>query len=313
MGLMNNNILEVIGGTPLVKINRLCPNPNVVIAVKLEGDNPGGSIKDRPALHMIDMAEKSGLLTKDKIILEPTSGNTGIGLAMVAAVKGYRLVVTMSEWMSMERRKTLAAFGAEIILTPGEKGTDGAIEKAHEMRKSNPDLYFMPNQFANDDNLMSHYYTTAMEIWEQTEGKITHFVAGMGTTGTLMGTSRRLKELNPEIKIIGVEPNMNHKVQGLKNMEEAKVPEIYEISKLDEKIRISDEDAFETARSLARHEGIFSGISAGAAMYVAAQKAKELDTGLIVVIIPDRGDRYLTTDLFCFQPCGNTTCAIKGD
>lgn len=313
MGLMKNNVLEVIGGTPLVKINRLCPNPNVVIAVKLEGDNPGGSVKDRPALHMIDMAEKSGLLTKDKIILEPTSGNTGIGLAMVAAVKGYRLVVTMSEWMSMERRKTLAAFGAEIILTPGEKGTDGAIEKAHEMREANPDLYFMPNQFANDNNLLSHYYTTAMEIWEQTEGKITHFIAGMGTTGTLMGTSGRLKELNPDIKIIGVEPNMNHKVQGLKNMEEARVPEIYDINKLDEKIRISDDDAFEMARSLARLEGIFSGISAGAAMYVAAQKAKELDSGLIVVIIPDRGDRYLTTDLFCFQPCGNTNCSIKGE
>lgn len=313
MGLMKNNVLEVIGGTPLVKINRLCPNPNVVIAVKLEGDNPGGSVKDRPALHMIDMAEKSGLLTKDKIILEPTSGNTGIGLAMVAAVKGYRLVVTMTEWMSMERRKTLAAFGAEIILTPGEKGTDGAIEKAHEMREANPDLYFMPNQFANDNNLLSHYYTTAMEIWEQTEGKITHFIAGMGTTGTLMGTSGRLKELNPDIKIIGVEPNMNHKVQGLKNMEEARVPEIYDINKLDEKIRISDDDAFEMARSLARLEGIFSGISAGAAMYVAAQKAKELDSGLIVVIIPDRGDRYLTTDLFCFQPCGNTNCSIKGE
>ncbi len=313
MNQIKNNILEAIGSTPLVKINRLNPNPNVLVAAKLEGNNPGGSVKDRPALYMLEMAEKTGVLTKDKIIIEPTSGNTGIGLAMVAAVKGYKLVVTMSEWMSMERRKTLSAFGAEIILTPGEKGTDGAIEKAYEIYESNPDLYFMPNQFANEFNALSHYDTTAMEIWEQTEGKITHFVAGMGTTGTLMGISRRLKELNPEIRIIGVEPNMNHKVQGLKNMEEARVPEIYDISRLDEKIRICDEDAFEMARLLARYEGIFSGISAGAAVHVAIQIAKEVNSGLIVVIIPDRGDKYLSTDLFCFNPCGNTTCQIKGE
>jgi len=171
----------------------------------------------------------------------------------------------------------------------------------------------MPNQFANENNILAHYYTTAMEIWEQTEGKITHFVAGMGTTGTLMGTSKRLKELNPEITIIGVEPNMNHKVQGLKNMEEARVPEIYDIGRLDKKVRISDDDAFEMARLLAQYEGIFSGISAGAAMHIAVDTAKKLDQGLIVVIIPDRGDKYLSTDLFCFSPCGNTTCAIKGE
>lgn len=311
--MMKNNILEAIGNTPLVRINHLCPNPKVTIAAKLEGDNPGGSVKDRPALYMIEAAENSGQLTKDKIIIEPTSGNTGIGLAMVAAVKGYKLVVTMSESMSMERRKTLAAFGAEIILTDGSKGTDGAIEKAHELYNSDPELYFMPNQFANENNLMAHYDVTAMEIWQQTEGRITHFVAGMGTTGTLMGISRRLKELNPAIQIIGVEPNMKHKVQGLKNMEEARVPEIYDINRLDEKIRIADEDAFEMSRLLARQEGIFSGISAGAAMYVAVAKAEQLDSGLIVVIIPDRGDRYLTTDLFCFNPCGNTNCSIKGE
>ncbi len=313
MGLMKDSILEAIGNTPLVKINRLNPNPNVIITAKLEGNNPGGSVKDRPALYMIEQAEKTGKLTKDKIIIEPTSGNTGIGLAMVAAIKGYRLIVTMSEWMSMERRKTLAAYGAEIVLTEGKKGTDGAIEKAWEIYESNPDLYFMPNQFDNEHNIMSHYDSTAMEIWEQTEGKITHFVAGMGTTGTLMGTSKRLKELNPNIQIIGVEPNMQHKVQGLKNMEEARVPEIYDIGRLDEKVRIKDEDAFEMARLLARHEGIFSGISAGAAMHVAVEKAKGLETGLIVVIIPDRGDKYLSTDLFCFNPCGNTNCAIKGE
>ncbi len=310
---IKNNILEAIGNTPMIKINHLCPNSNVLIAAKLEGNNPGGSVKDRPALHLIEMAEKSGRLTKDKIIVEPTSGNTGIGLAMVAAVKGYKLIVTMSEWMSMERQKTLAAFGAEIILTPGEKGTDGAIEKAIEMCTENPDLYFMPNQFDNEDNLMAHYYSTANEIWEQTDGKITHFVAGMGTTGTLMGISKRLKELNPQIKIIGVEPNMSHKVQGLKNMEEARVPHIYDLSSLDEKIRIADEDAFEMARALTKYEGIFAGISAGAAMHVAAEVAKGLDQGIIVVIIPDRGDRYLSTDLFCFNPCGNPNCAIKGE
>lgn len=313
MNSIKSNILEAIGSTPLVKINRLCPNPNVTIVVKLEGSNPGGSVKDRPALYMIEAAEKSGQLTKDKIIIEPTSGNTGIGLAMVAAVKGYKLVVTMSESMSMERRKTLSAFGAEIILTDGSKGTDGAIEKAHEIYNSNQKLFFLPNQFANENNLLSHYDGTALEIWHQTEGKITHFVAGMGTTGTLMGTSKRFKELDPKIQIIGVEPNLRHKVQGLKNMEEAKVPEIYDISRLDEKIRISDEDAFEMARSLAMQEGIFSGISAGAAMFVAVNKAKQLDSGLIVVLIPDRGDRYLTTDLFCFNPCGNTSCSIKGE
>ena len=313
MKLIKNNILEAIGSTPLVKINHLCPNPNVLIAAKLEGNNPGGSIKDRPALYMIEMAEKSGELTRDKIIIEPTSGNTGIGLAMVAAVKGYKLVVTMSEWMSMERRKTLSAFGAEIILTPGEKGTDGAIEKAQELYESNPDLYYMPNQFTNKNNYLSHYEITAMEIWEQTEHKITHFVAGMGTTGTLMGVSRRLRELNPEIKIIGVEPNMRHKVQGLKNMEEARVPEIYEIQRLDAKVRINDEDAFDMARLLARKEGIFSGISAGAALHVAVDTARTIDQGVIVVIIPDRGDKYLSTDLFCFNPCGNTQCTIKGE
>ncbi|MFZ3170410.1 MAG: cysteine synthase family protein [Carboxydocellales bacterium] len=313
MSLMKGNILEAIGNTPLIRINRLCPNPKVIIGAKLEGDNPGGSVKDRPALYMIEQAEASGELTKEKIIIEPTSGNTGIGLAMVAAVKGYRLIVTLSEFMSMERRKTLAAFGAEIVLTPGEKGTDGAIEKAWEMYNSDPNLYFMPNQFANKNNFLAHYYTTAQEIWAQTEGKITHLVAGMGTTGTLMGLSKSLKELNPAIKIIGVEPNLNHKVQGLKNMEEARVPEIYDIGCLDEKIRISDEDAYEMARKLAKEEGIFAGISSGAAMHVAVRESTRIAEGLIVVIIPDRGDRYLSTDLFCYNPCGNINCKLKAE
>lgn len=295
---MKENILESIGHTPLVKIRRLNPNPRVTIAAKLEGTNPGGSVKDRIALYMINTAEKTGELTKDKIILEPTSGNTGIGLAMIAAVKGYRMLVTMSEWMSEERRKMLEAFGAEIILTPGEKGTDGAIEKAHELYAKNPELYFMPNQYDNPSNVLAHYETTAVEIWEQTKGEITHFVAGMGTTGTLMGCSRRLKEFNPDIKIIGVEPYKDHKIQGLKNMEEAIVPKIYNPALLDEKINVADEDAFAMTRRLAREEGIFCGMSSGAAFHVAVELAKKLDEGLIVTLFPDRGEKYLSTPLY---------------
>ena len=304
--MLKNDILETIGETPLVRINRLNPNNNILITAKLEGTNPGGSIKDRIAFNMLTEAETDGLLTPDKIIIEPTSGNTGIGLAMVAAVKGYRLICTMSEWMSTERRRTLEAFGAEIVLTPGEKGTDGAIEKAHEMYRQNPEKYFMPNQYSNQNNPIAHYNTTAMEIWRQTGGQVTHFIAGMGTSGTLMGVSRRLKELNPEIKIIGVEPNLNHKIQGLKNMKEAVVPEIFDLSRLDNKVNVTDENAFAMTRLLAREEGIFTGISAGAAIFTAVETAKTLDKGYIVVIIPDRGDKYLSTeDLFCCERCEN--------
>jgi cysteine synthase len=283
------------------------------MAVKLEGTNPGGSIKDRVAYYMITMAEKSGQLTKEKIILEPTSGNTGIGLALVAAVKGYHLLAIMSEWMSEERRKMMEAFGAEILLTPGEKGTDGAIEKARELCTKYPDRYYMPDQFSNVNNALAHYETTAPEIWEQTKGEITHFVAGMGTTGTLMGCSRRFKELNPDIKIIGVEPYKAHKIQGLKNMEEAIVPELYDPSLLDEKINVSDEDAFKTAKLLAREEGIFSGMSAGAAFYASLLVAKELDKGLIVTIIPDSGEKYMSTPLYCLNPCKHRSenCILK--
>lgn len=310
---MKESLLDAIGHTPLVKIGRLNPNPRVTLAVKLEGTNPGGSIKDRVALYMITMAEKSGQLTKEKIILEPTSGNTGIGLALVAAVKGYRLLATMSEWMSEERRKMMEAFGAEILLTPGEKGTDGAIEKARELCSKYPERYFMPDQFSNINNALAHYETTAPEIWEQTGGKITHFVAGMGTTGTLMGCSKRFKELNPEIKIIGVEPYKAHKIQGLKNMEEAIVPEIYDPPLLDEKINVSDEDAFKMAKRLAREEGIFSGMSAGAAFYASLLVANELEKGLVVTIIPDSGEKYMSTPLYCLDPCEHRSenCILK--
>lgn len=296
-------MLKTLGQTPLVKINRLNPNPRVTMAVKLEGANPGGSVKDRIAYYMITMAEKEGKLGRDKIIVEPTSGNTGIGLALVATVKGYKLLVTMSEWMSEERQKSIEALGAEILLTEGEKGTDGAIEKAREIYAKNPDRYYMPDQFSSAHNALAHYETTAVEVWEQTGGKITHFVAGMGTTGTLMGCSRRFKEYNPDIKIIGAEPYKCHKIQGLKNMEEAIIPQIYDPSLLDEKINVSDEDAFNMAKKLSREEGIFSGMSAGAAFHVAVEIARQLDEGLVVTIIPDRGEKYMSTPLYCLDPC----------
>jgi cysteinyl-tRNA synthetase len=218
---MYNNVLEAIGNTPLIRINKLNPNNNVEIYAKLERVNPGGSVKDRIGLNMIKAAEKSGELTKDKTILEPTSGNTGIGLAMVAAVKGYKSLFVMSESVSIERRKILKAFGSDILLTDPKKGTDGAIEKAYTMSREEPDKYFMPDQFNNDENWKAHYHGTGEEIWKQTNGKVTMFVAGIGTSGTLAGISRRLKEHNKDIKIIAAEPLLGHKLQGLKNMKEA--------------------------------------------------------------------------------------------
>lgn len=295
--MVAKNILELIGNTPLVKINKMNPNKNVEIYAKLESFNPGGSVKDRIAKSMIEEAEKSGKLTKDKIILEPTSGNTGIGLAIVAAVKKYKVLFTMSAGVSEERRNILKAFGTEILLTPAEKGTDGAIEKAYQMAREN-EKYFMPDQFNSPANVKAHYNETGKEIWEQTKGKITHFISSIGTTGTITGAGKRLKEYNPEIKIIAVEPNLGHKIQGLKNLKEAYKPGIFDKSVVDEKINIKDEDAYETAREIAKKEGILVGMSSGGAMYVALQKAKELEKGVIVVILPDTGERYLSTPLF---------------
>lgn len=292
-----NNIIDLIGNTPLVKINKLNPNSNVTIYAKLESFNPGGSIKDRIALNMIESAEKSGKLTKDRIILEATSGNTGIGLAMVAAIKGYKVLLVMSESASIERRKVLKAFGADILLTPAKDGTDGAIEKAYKLARENK-KYILMDQFNNEDNWKAHYNTTAKEILKQTKGKITMFIASMGTTGTIMGVAKKLKEYNKNIRIIGVEPYIGHKIQGLKNLKEAYKPGIYDKKLLDEKINIKDEDAYETARLLAKKEGLFVGMSSGAAMFIALQKAKELNDGLIVVLLPDGGERYLSTDLF---------------
>ncbi len=298
---MNHSILNHIGNTPLVEIRRLNPNPLVRVLAKLEYLNPGGSIKDRPALSMIEAGERSGELKPGKTVIEATSGNTGIGLAMVCSVKGYRLLLAMSEAASVERQQILRARGAEILLTPGHQGTDGAIEEVYRLARENPAIYFMTDQYNNPANWQAHYNGTAVEIWEQTGGMLTHMVATMGTSGTLMGLSRRLKEFNPAIRIIGVEPYLGHRLQGLKNMREAYQPEIFEKRLLDEKINVEDEPAFEMTRRLAREEGLMVGMSSGAAMVVAAEIAMTLEQGTLVVIFPDGGERYLSTPLFAVQ------------
>jgi len=295
---MSYSILDYIGNTPLVEIKKINPFKGVRILAKLEYFNPGGSIKDRAALFMIEQGEKSGELFPGKTVIEATSGNTGIGLALICSVKGYPLLLTMSESASEERKSILKARGAEIILTPGHLGSDGAIEEVYRLGRENPDKYFMTDQYNNEANWKAHYHTTAMEIWNQTNGEIDSLVASMGTSGTLMGLSRRLKELNPKIRIIGAEPFLGHGIQGLKNMKEAYQPEIFDKKRLDEKINIEDEEAFETARKLAREEGIFVGMSSGAAMVAALKEAEKLQKGTLVVIFPDSGERYLSTSLF---------------
>jgi cysteinyl-tRNA synthetase len=292
------NVLDMIGNTPLVQVKRLNPYKKVKILAKLEYFNPGGSVKDRPALQMIEDAEKNGELTKDKIILEATSGNTGIGLAMVAAVKGYRILLVMSESASEERKKILSALGAELRFTPAHLGTDGAIETAYELIRKFPDKYWLSDQYNNESNWLAHYNGTAMEIWKQTQGHVDAVVSAIGTTGTLMGLSRRLKELKPEINIIGIEPFLGHKIQGLKNMSESYRPGIFDKDRADRIIKIDDEEAFQTTRLLARKEGIFAGMSSGAAMAGALRLAQQMTEGTIVVILPDGGERYLSTPLF---------------
>jgi len=297
-----NNILWTIGNTPMVKINRMNCNPNVALYAKLEGFNPTGSIKDRIALKMIEEAEINGELTKEKIIIEATSGNTGIGLSMIGRVKGYRVQIVMSSAVSVERQKMLMAFGGEIILTDPQLGTDGAIVKVREMVAENPDKYFNPNQFSNKHNKLAHYKTTAEEIWTQTQGTITHFVSSLGTSGTLMGVGMGLREKNRAIKIVEAQPVMGHYIQGLKSMEEAIVPEIYDPSQIDVSVLVGTEEAFAMSRRIVSEEGIFVGMSSGAAMLAALKTAEQLDSGVIVVIFPDRGEKYLSTELFQLRP-----------
>jgi cysteine synthase B len=292
------SILTSIGNTPLVELKRVNPNPKVHLLAKMEGNNPAGSVKDRTALYMITKAEEDGSLTKDKTILEPTSGNTGIALAMIGAAKGYRVKLTLPACVSSERRHILEAFGAEVIMTPANEGTDGAIRLAHKIIEKEPDFYFMPNQFANPNNPLAHYETTGPEIYKQSDGRIDYFVAGMGTTGTLMGIARYLREKIKSVKIVGVEPTPHHTIQGLKNMTESMVPAIYKRDKLDDVMIIEDEAAYEMTRRLAAEEGIFAGISSGAAVAGAARIAKDMKSGTVVTILPDRGDRYLSTMLF---------------
>ena len=293
-----SNVLKAIGNTPMVQLVNLNGNPDVRIFAKLEGANPGGSVKDRPALYMIKKAEESGELTRDKTIIEPTSGNMGIALAMIGAAKGYRVKLFMPECVSTERQLVLQAFGAEVVLTPAREGVDGSIKRAHQAFSEARETSFMPNQFDNENNVLAHYETTGPEIFAQTEGQVDVFVAGMGTTGTLMGTGRYLREKKPGVKIIGIEPTEGHTIQGLKNMKESAVPKIYRAEASDEKIVIEDGEAFETARLLAVREGLLVGMSSGAAIAGALHIAANMKQGTIVSVLPDRGDRYLSTTLF---------------
>jgi len=291
-------ILDLIGNTPLVPIRRLNPFKEVTILAKLESFNPGGSIKDRIALNMIEEAERKGELTPDRIVLEATSGNTGIGLAMVCAVKGYRCQLVMPESASIERRKIMIAYGAEILLTPAKRATDGAIEQAYTMAREHPDRYFLTDQFNNDANWQTHYKFTGPEIWEQTDGAVTDVIATLGTTGTAMGIGRYFSEQHPEVKVTAMEPFLGHKIQGLKNMKESYVPGIFKRNEPHQIINIPDEEAFAKARQLAEREGIFVGMSSGGAMCAALTRAGQIEKGVIVVIFPDGGEKYLSTTLF---------------
>ncbi len=287
----------------MVRVNHLNPNPKLEMFIKLEKFNPGGSVKDRITKYMIESAEKKGKLKKGMTVIEPTSGNTGIGLAIVCSVKGYDLALVMPDTMTRERRQILLALGAKVILSEGKKGMDGAEDLAHEIAKRNPNKYFVPNQFANQANVLAHYETTAEEIWKDTQGKITHFVAGLGTSGTLMGVSGRLKELNPDIQVIAVQSEAGKAIQGLKNLKTQYVPTIWKSELVNEICTVSPKDAEEAARLLALQEGLFVGPSSGAIFYIAQKKASEIEKGVMVAIAPDGGEKYLSTSL-----CDPTLC-----
>ena len=289
-------IESFVGNTPLVRLQRLPDAGSNTILAKLEGNNPAGSVKDRPALSMINHAEARGEIQPGDRLLEATSGNTGIALAMAAAIKGYKMTLIMPANMSAERIASMKAYGAEIILTPAEGSMEAAIDLARKMEADGEGRIL--DQFANPDNPLAHYEGTGPEIWRDTQGKITHFVSSMGTTGTIMGTSRYLKEQNPALQIVGVQPAGQSKIPGIRRWPKEYLPKIYEVSRVDRIIDVEQLDAENTTRALAAEEGIFAGVSSGGAVYAALQLAKDLENALIVVIVCDRGDRYLSTGIF---------------
>jgi len=293
---MNRTVEDFIGNTPLVRLQRLPGSDKNLLLVKLEGNNPAGSVKDRPAMSMIRHAERRGTIKPGDTLIEPTSGNTGIALAMAAAIRGYRMVLIMPEHLSVERRQTMRAFGAQIILTPKEGGMEAARDLAERMVRDKKGT--MLDQFANPDNPLVHYESTAAEIWRDTDGRITHFVSSMGTTGTIMGCSRYFKEKNPKIEVIGCQPAEGSQIPGIRKWPQAYLPKIYDAKRVDRLESVSQAEAEEMTRRLAREEGIFAGISSGGAMHVTLRIAKELKNAVIVTIICDRGDRYLTTGVF---------------
>ena len=306
---IKENILGTIGNTPMVRINRLNPNPDVNIFAKLEGFNPTGSIKDRIALKMIEDAENDGRLRPGQTIIEPTSGNTGIGLAIIGIIKGYPVEIVMSDAVSVERRKIIRSYGAAVTLTPGAEGTDGAIRLARKKVSENPGRYFMPDQFKNAANYLTHYQSTALEIWQQTGGKIDYLVCALGTSGTIMGLSRFLKVMKPDIKVVCAHPVRGHYIQGLKNMEEAIVPAIYDPEQIDIQEMIESEEAITMARRIISEEAIFAGMSSGAAMLAAIRTARRIDKGNIVVVFPDRAEKYLSTGMFSACPRSSSSTA----
>lgn len=289
-------IESFVGNTPLVRLQRLTPNTGSVVLLKLEGNNPAGSVKDRPAIRMIRGAAERGEIRPGDTIIEATSGNTGIALAMAAAIRGYRMCLVMPEHMSIERRALMLAYGARIVLTPQDGGMEAAIDRAREMVAAGEGI--MLDQFSNQDNPLAHYEATGPEIWRDTGGHVTHFVSSMGTTGTIMGVSRYLKEQNPAVRIIGVQPEDGSSIPGIRRWPKEYLPRIYDPSRVDRIIDVSQDVAERTARDLAAKEGIFVGISAGGAVAAALRVAAEVEHGVIVTIAPDRGDRYLSTSVF---------------